>query len=248
MIYVAWIAITMLGARLISNGEATLDELVSTSIGWQFAAAIGLLLFAIKVFKWHDLNFTRPHSLVRVMWFPAIYLVLFAGVVMFIGAPAWSVVMFVTINTLMVGVSEEVMFRGVLFRAFDKAMSIWLAIILTSILFGAVHILNVFITGQLGPAIMQSIAAVMSGFVFMAILIRTGSIWPAIIYHFFWDCLLFLAGNTAGTTAPEAATHGSGAIGIYVPVLLNLPNFIFALILLRNVGKHGSTHKSANQG
>lgn len=150
-IYVLWIASTLFGARLIAGSDTSLDELVSTGIGWHFGVAIALLLVAIVVFKWNDMHFTKPHSLGRVLWFPAIYLVLFAGGVTFLVAPPLSVVLFLAINTLMVGASEEIMFRGVLFRAFEKAMPIWPTIILTSVLFGAVHSLNVFITGELGP-------------------------------------------------------------------------------------------------
>lgn len=237
VVFVIWIVITMFGARLISGGEVSLDELVSSGIGWHFAAAIAVLLVAIFVFKWNDMHFTKPHSLVRVMWFPALYLVLFAGGVVFLGPPPLSVVIFVALNTLMVGASEEIMFRGVLFRAFEKAMSIWPTIILTTVLFGAVHSLNGFITGEFGPAIVQSIAAGMSGIVFMAIVIRTGSIWPAIIYHFLWDCLIFLVGSSAGETNPETVPQDPGAIALLGPILLNLPNVIFAFVLLRNVGK-----------
>lgn len=227
----------MFGARLIAGGQIPLNELVSTGICWQFVAAIALLLAAIVVFRWKDMHFTKPHSLVRVMWFPAIYLVAFTVGLVFMGSPPLSVVVFVAINTLMVGASEEIMFRGVLFRAFDKAMSIWPAIILTSVLFGAVHTLNVFITGELALSVIQSIAAAMSGLIFMAILIRTGSIWPAIIYHFLWDCLIFLVGSGASMENPEIPSEDVGAMAMYGPVLMNLPNFIFALILLRNVGK-----------
>lgn len=234
IIYAAWISVTLFGARLISDGETSLNELVSSGIGWQFAVALGLLLAAILAFKWNDLQFTKPHSLVRVMWFPTIYLVVFAASFVFVKLPPLSIVMFVAINTLMIGASEEIMFRGVLFRAFDKAMSIWLAIILTSVLFGAVHTLNVFITGELGPAVLQSIAAMMSGLVFMAIVIRTGSIWPAIIYHFLWDCLIFLLTSNVSVANPA---DEPGVLAIFAPILLNLPNLIFSLILLRNVGK-----------
>ncbi len=238
VIYVVWIAVTMLGARLIAGGETSLNELVSTGIGWHFAIAIAILFFAIKYFKWGDLQFTKPHSLFRTLWFPAIYLLLFGAGIAFLGAPPLSVVLFVAINTFMVGISEEVMFRGVLFRALDKAMSIWPAIILTSVLFGAVHTLNVFITGELVTSIVQSVAAGLSGIVFMAILICTGSIWPAIIYHFLWDCLIFLVGLSVAATNPEAGQQDVGAMALYAPLLINLPNVIFALILLRNVGKN----------
>lgn len=237
VIYVLWVAITMFGARLIAGGEITLDELVSRGVGWHFAIAIALLFFAIILFKWNDLGFTKPHSLGRVLWFPSIYLLLFTCGVAFLGLPPLGFVIFVVLNTLMVSVSEEVMFRGILFRAFDRAMPIWPAIILTSLLFGAVHVFNVFITGELTLAILQSIAAAMSGFIFLAIVIRTESIWPAIIYHFLWDCLIFLATSAAKAASTEVATVNPEGIALYAPIALNLPNFICALILLRNVGK-----------
>lgn len=237
----AWVATTLFGARLITGGDTSLDELVSTGIGWHFLVAIAILVVAIVVFKWNDIGFNKPHSVLRVLWFPAIYLVVFAGGLAVRGVPSMSVVFFVAINTIMVGASEEIMFRGVLLRAFDKAMSIWPAIILTTVLFGAVHSLNGFITGQFGPALIQSVAAGLSGLVFMAILIRTGSIWPGIIYHFLWDFLIFLLVSAA---APEAAAADTGGMAMYGPILLSLPNVICAAILLRHVGReHGDAQQ-----
>lgn len=237
VIYLVWITITMLGAIFLVGGESSLDELVSRGIGWHFVVAVALLFAAALIFHWYDLGFRRPHSLFQVMWFPSLYLLLFAGDIAVLGIPPLTVVVFVAINTLLVGISEEVMFRGVLFRAFDKAMAIWPAILITSVLFGAVHILNVFITGELLPALMQAIAATMSGVVFMAILLRTGSIWPAIVYHFLWDCLLFLVGSAAHNSAEIATSGDTTAMSLALPILLPLPNLIFALILLRHVGR-----------
>ena len=237
VIYLAWIAITLFGARLVASGETTLTELVGTRIGWHFGIAIVLLLIAIAVFRWGDMHFTKPHAVLRIMWFPVIYLILYAGLVIYVGLPPFDFVFFVAINTLLVGVSEEIMFRGILFRAFEPVMSIWPAIILTSCLFGAMHTLNVLITGELSAALLQSIAAGMSGVVFVAIVIRTGSIWPAIIYHFLWDCLIFLAAGVAHKSAPAVSAEESGTMFMYVPIVLNLPNLIFALFLLRKVGK-----------
>lgn len=149
--------------------------------------------------------------------------------------------MLVAINTLMVGASEEIMFRGVLFRAFDKVMPVWPAIILTTALFGAAHAVNVFITGELGQTLTRSIAAGMSGLVFMAIVIRTGSIWPAIIYYFLWNCLIFPAGSGVGVSNTVAAAMEPGVIAVYGPILINLPNMIFALFLLRKVDNNYDT-------
>jgi hypothetical protein len=78
----------------------------------------------------------------------------------------------------------------------------------------------------------------MSGILFVAIVIRTGSIWPAIIYHALWDFVLFvsLTGSQAsGVDADPTALESMGPIKTCLPVIMGLPNFVCGLILLRNV-------------
>ena len=233
-----WGAATMFGAQILGGGEEiSLDELVRQGVGWQFVAAIAILLAAIAIFRWRDIGFVRPHSLFRVMWFPCIYLLLFGAGIVYLGLPPLVTTLLVFLNTMMVGFSEEVMFRGVLFRASIERMSVWPAILLNMMLFGGVHAFNGFITGEFGAAIQQSFAAGMSGLVFIAIMLRTGSIWPAIIYHGLWDFALFTVGMASAASGGGEAAGELPAYAGYLPIVMNLPNFIFALILLRNIHK-----------
>lgn len=247
VVYALWMVITLLGAKLLLGGEQVpLDEMVKNGIGWQFVAAVAFLVGVIYARKWDDLGFTRPHAVVRVMWFPVLWLGLISTVMFVVGLPPVMMIAFIVLNTALVGISEEVMFRGVLFRALLTRYRVWTAIIVSSILFGAVHILNVFNTGDLGGALMQSLPAGMSGILFVAIVIRTGSIWPAIIYHAAWDCLLFLTltgSQASGIEASPDALEGLGSAKTLLPVVMGLPNFICGLVLLRNV-RNESFHVS----
>ena len=239
VVYALWIVVTLLGAKLLLGGqEVPLDEMVKNGIGWQFLAAIVLLAGFIVACKWRDLAFGPPHSVVRVMWFPVLWLSLIAAAMIVIGLPPGSMIAFIAVNTLMVGISEETMFRGVLFRALLTKYRVWTAILASSVLFGAVHILNVFNTGDLAGALVQSVPAGMSGILFVAIVIRTGSIWPAIIYHALWDCVLFVmlaGGKASGVDADPTALDSLGTVQDFLPYILGMPNFICGLILLRNV-------------
>jgi len=234
-----WIAVTLLGAKLLLGGEQVpLDEMVKNGIGWQFVSAVVLLMAVINARKWNDLAFSPPHSVVRVMWFPTLWIGLISMMFFIIGLPSGRTLAFIAINTLLVGISEEVMFRGVLFRAILTQYRVWTAIVVSSILFGAVHILNVFNTGDLAGAVMQSVPAGMSGILFVAIVIRTGSIWPAIMYHALWDCVLFTmitGSQTSGLEANPDALESLGMAKTLLPIGLGLPNFICGLILLRHV-------------
>ncbi len=241
VVYVLWVIITLTGAKWLLGGEeAGLDELVKNGIGWQFVGAIVLLLAAIAAFKWRDMRFGKPHSLLKVMWFPVLVLLAISALALVTGLPEGKVIFYVAFNTFLVGVSEEVMFRGVMFRSLLENVKVWVAIIATTVLFGAVHVLNGFTTGEWGLALNQAVAAGMSGLIFIAIVIRTESLWPAIIYHFLWDCMLFLIGaasaartDASADPALEAAMAGGSAV--LLPLLLALPNFLCALILLRKV-------------
>jgi membrane protease YdiL (CAAX protease family) len=113
-----------------------------TDLGWQFLGAIVLLVGFIYARQWRDLAFAPAHSVVRVMWFPAIWLALISAVLLLVGLPPGRMIAFIAVNTLLVGISEETMFRGVLFRALLTQYRVWTAIIVSSILFGAVYILN----------------------------------------------------------------------------------------------------------
>lgn len=239
-VYAVWTAITLIVGQWMVGPNASLDELVKSGIAWNLVLASALLVAAMLLFRWNDLRFVRPHSLFKVMWFPSLYLLAFIAGISFLGWPPAAMIVMVAINTAFVGFSEETMFRGVIFRALEETMAIWPAIILTSVLFGGVHILNVFITGELLASVAQAVAAALSGLVFIAIVIRTGSIWPAIVYHALWDCLLFLAMNASNAAALQDATDVSDpapGMAMILPVLFNLPNIIFAFVMLRNVGK-----------
>jgi hypothetical protein len=83
----------------------------------------------------------------RFVWLPVLFLLQYILLVLFADLLQTKVLMLVIINTLMVGISEELMFRGILFNGASSSFGIWRAVWITSIIFGAVHILNGFISG-----------------------------------------------------------------------------------------------------
>ena len=71
---------------------------------------------------------------------------------------------------LWVGFVEEILFRGLLFKAIAKD-NVKLAIIISSVTFGLGHLINMFK------------GAIAVGLLFVTIFYRGGSIWPCIITH-----------------------------------------------------------------
>jgi len=234
--YVAWTLVTVFGMRWAGDStRRPLFESVTHGISWNLVMAVALLAIVTVAMRWRDLKFVAPKPMasLRVLWFPALYLLFFALMPAVLGLPPASTLLFVIMNTMLVGLSEEWMFRGVLFQGLRSRLAMWPAILLTSALFGAAHVMNVVTTGQLGEAIVQAAAAFMSGMVLIALLIRTGSIWVPIVYHALWDFGTFVI--SAGSAASGPPIDVAQGWNWTIPMLMVLPNFLFALFLLRRV-------------
>jgi hypothetical protein len=238
--FVIWAVITVWGARLLQGGEAGLGDMISQGPAWQIILAAAFVL-AVTLWKgWGNETGLRPirhPGTLRLAWFPALYILAGLAAATALGLPPATVMLWVFINTLFVGFSEELMFRGVLLQAFRSRYSIWPAVIITSLMFGAVHSLNIFTTGEVAQSLIQSCAAALSGLIFMALRLRTGSIWPGMLLHGLWDFSTFTFGAAAGGAGDAATATPPGIGAMLFPVLLVLPNAIYALYLLRNIGR-----------
>jgi membrane protease YdiL (CAAX protease family) len=175
-----------------------------------------------------------------ILWLPALLILGFFSVGLLLGYPPLKAFVFVGINTLIVGVSEELAFRGIFFSGARSAMRPWPAIAITSFVFGAVHVLNGITTGDWAASTTQAIAAAMSGVLFIAILIRTGSIVPAMIVHWLWDFGVFSISTREGRPAAPTEPLEPSMMMALMPILFVLPNFLYAVWLLRGIGSKNS--------
>lgn len=87
-----------------------------------------------------------------------------------------------------VGFREEILFRGVITNAIarkyaDSTKGIWITVLSSSALFGAMHMGNVFHGVTFQSALIQSISAIGGGAFFCAVYLRGGSIWAAALLH-----------------------------------------------------------------
>jgi membrane protease YdiL (CAAX protease family) len=239
-VFVIWMLITGFTGRLFSGGEpASLDQLMSQGVVPQVLLACVFVVAASFLFPRSDIGLVAPVSRRSLLLtLPvAVYLALFFGMAFYLGLPSPRIVGFVVVNALLVGVSEELACRGVLFQGFRSRFRVWPAIWLTSLIFAAMHVLNGFVTGQFGIAAIQSLAAFCTGMLFMAIRVRTGSIYPCVVLHGLW--------NTGALLAVLAAVHKSGGhqanleMGLIMalPVLGVLPNLLYGLWLLRHAAR-----------
>lgn len=242
--YLVWGAITVFGPlALPAPGAAAAGEGVYGALalrpGWHFlAAALFALLAAWLLTGGSGLSPPHPPARWAVLGWPLTLIPVLVAAALLIAPGVPRAFGVLALNTAFIALSEELMFRRVLFETFRRAGGDRGAILRSSLLFGAVHLANLPLTGSLGVTLMQAVAAAMSGVFFAVIVLRTGSLLPAVLYHFLWNlATLMLSGAIAGAAAgPKSADFP----GLLVPLLLVLPNFLQALSSLRALpGKRG---------
>ncbi|MGW4520538.1 CPBP family intramembrane glutamic endopeptidase [Amycolatopsis sp. NPDC004378] len=107
--------------------------------------------------------------------------------------------------TAAAAVTEELLFRGVLFRNVERWIGTWAALALTGLLFGLSHLFNAHATLWGAIAI-----AVEAGGMLAAAYAATRTLWLPIGLHFGWNYAegAIFGTDVSGTNAPEGLLHG----------------------------------------
>lgn len=151
-VYVAW-------GRLIERRKVTELSLPGAGREWAIGGVIGVVLYAgcvllLMLFGMYQIEGLNPLSYM-------------------IPAAAMAVKS---------SVFEELLFRGVLFRSIEDMAGSWIAIIVSSLVFGLIHLLNPDAT--VAGAVYIAIEA---GLLLAALYLVTRRLWMAIGYHMLWN-------------------------------------------------------------
>ncbi|AKB21473.1 CPBP family intramembrane glutamic endopeptidase [Methanosarcina sp. WH1] len=233
VIFTIWVIIVVGVGLLQVEGQPTqLEKLIKSRIDLGVLVAVIFLPGVITYLKWWtQVGLKNPDNLqdLRLLLPPALALLILLLIFLSTGLPPTRMLMLVIINTLMVGISEELMFRGILFHGASSSFGTWRAVWITAILFGSVHILNGLITGDFRASEVQALFAGMFGVWTAVLRARLDTIIPVIVIHWLWDCLIFLTGSSGG-----------------VVFSLALVLFIYGLWLLRKY-RHGKVNLQGNR-
>lgn len=146
--------------------------------------------------------------------------------------------------TMVVALSEELVFRGMAVREWAVRMGWPLATIFGGLYFGLVHLIGVLphITGL--EAVWIIVSALIAGILFTAMYIRGKSLWLPIGFHFGWNlCLQLLFGTTVSgqeasfglyrteLSGPEFLT--GGAFGVESSVITYVIYIVAAVLFLK---------------
>lgn len=180
-------------------------------ISTRFLGGIACLLFVFTYSSSKILSFKislkamtvfLPCMLIAINNFP--FITFFSGEA-YIDAKPLKIALY-ALACIGVGFFEEIAFRGCIFTAIlqrckRKASSVFWAIVLSSLIFGIVHLVNLFAGASFASVILQVGYSFLIGGMCSVILIKTANIWYCVILHAVY--------NFAGGVVP---TCGGGVI------------------------------------
>lgn len=174
--------------RVIERRSVT--ELSSQNMFVELASGmlVGAILFSVTI---------------GILWLLGYYKV--------IGINPWTVIFSWLVLAIISGVSEELLFRGILFRVVEESLGTWFSLAISALIFGLFHLANPNAT--LWGAIAIAIEA---GIMLAAAFVYTRRLWLPIGIHFAWN---FVQGAIFGV-----AVSGNEATGLLQSTLSGPPS------------------------
>lgn len=199
---------------LSAGAAAALPELPTTVL--ELLAELILTVLAIALLtglrSWRTVGFRALPRLrdLRLYWIPLFpVLPVVAAAIASISRMRVENVLFFLVLACLIGFVEEVFFRGLILRALAPA-GLWRAAILSSIVFGVMHLLNLLFGADLVATLLQTVYATAMGFGFAAVTLRTGALWPLIAIHALIDLAGFVTSQgtvMVGVTSADIAIY-----------------------------------------
>lgn len=146
----------------------------------------------------------------------------------------------------MVAVGEEVIFRGIFFRMIDERFNTWMALLISALVFGFVHIINP------GATVWSSTAIAIEAGIMLALAYKcSGSLWMPIGIHWAWNFTqgnifgFAVSGGDAGNSLVTASVNGpefitGGAFGPEASILAASISLLISLYFLHQILQHRS--------
>lgn len=233
---IIWIIIYVVGTSIAENVSEAIGVSKSLTLVFHIAMTVIVILWLNKNSLFREYGFCKPNAPASkfLYYIPLLIIVscnLWFGVTMNLSV-AESV--FYAGSMICVGLLEEIIFRGFLFKAMAKD-SVKAAIIVSSITFGIGHIINLFNGNSDDPVatICQIIYAIAIGFLFVIIFYRGGTLWPCIITHSAVNALNVFADESGMTDERQIITA----------IILTVIPLVYVIILNKTLPRRKTNEK-----
>jgi len=191
--------------------------------------------FVVRYFGWQAVGFRqlRPRQLLWLALPIAILVVMWTTLIQGLNSTPlsvgqWQLFAIAGFTTFLVGVNEEIMYRGMVLHGFLTTRSVQKAMLTSAIAFSLLHAVNIFGGVPIASVPFQLALTFLFGCFFAPLMLKLNHIVPLIIFHWLWDFCLF-ASSILGEQVHSNVTHASFA---FFPI-----EFVLAILLWRRIKK-----------
>lgn len=202
-------------------------QIIVTTAFLIISIAIGIFIMKKSRFTISDYGFRKSEkdAYYKVWW----YIPLLAVEILPIAIAGFSsevtVLQYIILLffTVAIGFNEEIYFRGLAFKIMEEKGR-KKAIIWSSIIFGVLHLVNVFNGKNALYLILQMVFAFLVGFVLAEIVSISKSLWIVIIWHAAHDYISSITGEALDTTALIVLAIQVGILLVYATCIWKMSN------------------------
>lgn len=182
------------GAAVVTQGLEGAQAKWTQSVFIWSSVLVALIFFLIKNKNLVCLGFVRPDysELKGLLYLIPMILIALSGCINGVDFGQSGYIIASLVLTIGVGFSEEIYFRGIILGIWLKNRGKTQAIVISSILFGVTHLLNVLGGASIVATILQIFFAFFYGIVMAFVMIRMKSIWSCMFLHFLHDFCSFI--------------------------------------------------------
>lgn len=203
---IAWIVVYIVGSSVAEELSRMLGVPKLLVAVFHTALAAVLLRFVVKNDERCEYGLCLPTVSAKRVWY-YLPLILMSTVNLWFGIRLNGTVfetVWYMVSMACVGVLEELIFRGLLFRAMCRD-NVRAAIVVSSVTFGIGHIVNLFSGAPFLPTLCQIAYATAFGFLFVILFYRGKSLIPCILAHSFVNVTHVIADQTDETAVRTVA-------------------------------------------
>ena len=194
--YIAIMAVAMFTSGHVFGIEYGTAEMTLVLLPFEVVMSLYALVMARRIFGDWQCGFGPVDG--RGMWWivPSFLVIAALFVALFLtGAiTASALVLAVIATTILVGFSEELVFRGIVLKGALPVLGTGRAILLSAVLFASLHSVNVLAFLPLPNMLAQLVLTFIFSLVIACFALRVNSLVPVITYHALWDMVQFLGG------------------------------------------------------
>ena len=181
----------------------------------QLATLLIVALIITKLGWWKEVGFVSVHKGgLKFILFPFLYtlILLLFSLEQYGSDRSWLMgfsdltqLTSLALVLLGVGVTEELLFRGILFHGLETRFKPLIVVLLSAFIFGLFHYVNLLTNAPLYQTDYQVAHAMAVGFMYGMLRLRVGALWLLMLFHAFWDFTVIASSQLQATMTSTGA-------------------------------------------